>query len=130
MRKFALALLATSAIIGCAGSSGSSKVPYAGHYAGTFNAPSISDSGTLDITISSSGVLYGNVHDTPGNKDGIITGSVSDQGNFAGSIQYPTLSANNMNGTFAFQTNGQLVGNLSEQVSGSSVAVAITLTKQ
>ena len=137
LRKRLTAAVAASsmsifALAGCGGGGGNdnnsstpTNSPFVGNYIGTFNTTN-PQSGTLNVTVATNGMLTGSGHNNTVGQNETISGSITNVGAVNVNFTYPTFSAS-ASGTVAVASNGHLAGTLT-QSGGSSVT--IDLVKQ
>jgi len=99
------------------------QLQYAGTYTGHFSADN-GDSGTINVTISTSGSLSGSVNSVVNGKLN-LSGSVSPAGVTSTTVSTAGLS-NTSNGGSAFNASGQLVVYLVDSTNGVAI---VTLSK-
>lgn len=115
---------------GCGGGGTSVPNPLAGSYIGTWDAPSVPDTGTANATLSASNVLAATTHDNGGNVDGTINGTVSATGVVSATVHYSGTPDAHLSGVVSLNGSNHLVGNLTESVNGNSFGVTFDLVKQ
>ncbi|HLK17059.1 MAG TPA: hypothetical protein VKT78_19800 [Fimbriimonadaceae bacterium] len=116
---------------GCGGSGGSSTPsPFAGTWVGTWNAPSIPDSGTTNVTIDTNGQITGSTHDNNSGTNGTFTGSITNAGALSATVSYPGTANSSVTGTGSIASNGHLLGNAIQVQGGVQVGLTEDLTKQ
>ncbi|RYG21590.1 hypothetical protein EON82_18545 [bacterium] len=113
-------LLCLVLLAGCGGGGGNGGggapdeevSPFADSYAGTFNAPSTGDNGTVDVVILNDGTVSGTLFSTPRNAEGPINGSIAADGTFTGTMQVAGTPEATLSGTFSEGSNGHVTGTL------------------
>lgn len=103
--------------IGCGGSGGGSGSPLEGNYTGTWGGvfgqiPPPGDSGTLNLTVSESGVVTGSCLNSGSSETGTVTGTIKANGDVQMDVDYPV------------RPDVEIYGNLEPDLSGDRLFFA------
>lgn len=132
--KVHLLLLAIVALLvaGCGGSRRLSLLddsPFEGQFSGTWEAPAAETTGTANITILPNGTITGTAQRNGSNDVGTINGQIANNGTVTGTVQFPEETLSTVNGTWGFNAENQLVGDLTQTVGTQSFVVSYTLDR-
>lgn len=67
--------------------------PFLGAYRGTYGVPDSNEAGDLSFTVDPSGAIGGSFNQNNNAPAGVFAGSIAGDGNFVGTVTYPTLPA-------------------------------------
>lgn len=129
---YAFFALACLALAGCGGNGTTAAQggnPYAGSYAGDWSSASLGVSGTANMTISSAGVLMGQIQNTTNKTSGSLSGNISNTGQVLGAVLYNGQPSYTLSGTLSLN-QGVLSGNLIEQIQGKNESFQFTFQQQ
>lgn len=127
------ALVALVVLAGCGGGGGSNPGPppdpsWAGHYVGDWKALAIGHFGDADVVVQTDGKLNGTVFDSTAGENGTITGRITGDGKFNGSVAFDS-GVSSLKGDF-WQTATGMDGLLVQTQGGESFEVEFELDKQ
>ena len=116
-------------ISGCGGLTSVISNPFAGTWSGTLTIPTVSQSGTIAITIDSQGASNGTqVNTTLGDHD-TLTGFIGTDGTIVWTIA--GAQSGTLTGTVSISTsNGHLIGAVTQTIGSSAQTLNLDLTIQ
>lgn len=104
-------VVAALVLVGCGGSGGADESEFIGLWAGDWQAPGFSTSGTAELNVDAGGAITGTTITTGVSGTGTITGSINGDGDVTATLNWPGLSAITASGNLS--TDGSnLTGSL------------------
>ena len=128
----ASAIFSVILLAGCGGGGGGSNLtlaPFAGTYAGTWQAPSQGTSGIVNLVVAQDGSTTGTMTGSQEPGTGTITGALPSNGQFAGQIAYDLNHQFTFQGPMGFDSNSHLSGTVQQEFFGTIIPITMTMTK-
>lgn len=117
-------------IVGCGGSPNNLFNPFEGSYSGAWTSQELSQSGATQVTIARDGVVTGTVTETSSGSVAVLEGNITSSGVISCTVQYPGQAASTLFGTLQADVDGNLSGDLIQNINGTDYVVSYTYQKQ